>query len=410
MSSTQPFFHRAAVYLTFGAAATTLFSIAVCQTLMALALAALLLSGDKLRFPPIKLPLILFMAGTVVSLILSADPSAGRPQIRKFFVFLILLLVASSLRNREHLYRLLIVWIGLATASAALSFVQFYEKWQQARYYGQDFYTYYIGERITGFMSHWQTFGGHMMLAFLLLAAFILFSDSSRRRIVLWLGCATIIGAAIVLGYTRNIWLGAAVGGLYLLWFWRRWIIALVPVALVLVILFGPASIRTRFTSVFQPQGDLDSNQHRIICWRTGLRMIQAHPVFGLGPMHVERHFEEYVPEDVPRPLPTGWYNHLHNIYLHYAAERGIPTMLFLMWMLGKILYDFLHKLRRRAWPDTVSYLHGAVAAVLAILVAGIFELNLGDSEVLTFFLAIVACGYNLTSTEENASLQTSGP
>jgi len=42
-----------------------------------------------------------------------------------------------------------------------------------------------------------------------------------------------------------------------------------------------------------------------------------------------------------PRPLPIGWYGHLHNIYLQYAAERGIPTMLMMMWMLLQILFDF---------------------------------------------------------------------
>ena len=96
------------------------------------------------------------------------------------------------------------------------------------------------------------------------------------------------------------------------------------------------------------------------------------------------------------RPLPEGWYGHLHNIYLHYAAERGIPTMLALMWMLGKILWDFLHALRRLppGASDARFLLHGGVAVMLAILVAGFFELNLGDSEVLFMFLTVVAAGY----------------
>jgi hypothetical protein len=38
--------------------------------------------------------------------------------------------------------------------------------------------------------------------------------------------------------------------------------------------------------------------------------------------------------------------------------------------------------------------LHGAIACVLATLVVGIFEYNLGDSEVLIMFLAILGIGY----------------
>ena len=63
--------------------------------------------------------------------------------------------------------------------------------------------------------------------------------------------------------------------------------------------------------------------------------MIRAHPWFGLGPEEVKLQFNSYVPPDIPRPLPEGWYGHLHNIYLQYAAERGIPTMLLMLWMLG---------------------------------------------------------------------------
>jgi O-antigen ligase len=94
--------------------------------------------------------------------------------------------------------------------------------------------------------------------------------------------------------------------------------------------------------------------------------------------------------------LPSGWYGHLHNIYLHYAAERGIPTMLILLWLLLKILFDFYRGVHGLPpGPSNRKFLlHGAIAVVLATMVAGFFELNLGDTEVLTVFLTVVACGY----------------
>jgi O-antigen ligase len=123
--------------------------------------------------------------------------------------------------------------------------------------------------------------------------------------------------------------------------------------------------------------------------------MIQAHPVFGIGPEHVKSHFKEYVPEDV-KQLPEGWYGHLHNIYLHYAAERGIPALLALLWWLGKMLFDFGKALvRAPAGRNEAKFvLHGAFATLLAILIGGVFEHNLGDSEVLILFLAVMSCGY----------------
>lgn len=389
----QALFARAAFALTLAAAVSVLFSIAVCQSLMALALAALLVSGEKLRFPPVKLPLGLFMAGTVISLALSDQPSAGRPQIRKFFVFLMLLLAASTLREVRHWRALVTAWAVVAALSSTLAIVQFAEKYERARALQADFYEYYVAERITGFMSHWMTFSGEMMLVLLLAVAATLFGPRSRWLAAVWTACGALVAVAILLGFTRGIWLATAAGLLYLLWQWRRWAVALVPVLAAALVLLGPVSLRERAASALRPRGEVDSNQHRIVSWRTGWRMIQAHPFFGVGPEHVKLQFDRYVPADVARPLPKGWYGHLHNIYLHYAAERGVPAALALLWLLGKILAD-LARAARRAPPETRFLLHGAVAVVVAILVEGLFELNLGDTEVLTLFLTIVAAGY----------------
>ena len=85
--------------------------IAPSQILLALSFAALLACGEKLRLPRIWLPLALFLLGTVISLLLSDDPAAGLPQIRKFYVFLELLVVFSLLRNLA-MVRLLVPHLG----------------------------------------------------------------------------------------------------------------------------------------------------------------------------------------------------------------------------------------------------------------------------------------------------------
>ena len=91
----------AARWLTFSSAVAILFSIAASQILLALALAALLLSGERLRLPRNWLPLALFLLATLISLALSGDPAAGLPQVRKFFVFTTLLVVCSSALSKR---------------------------------------------------------------------------------------------------------------------------------------------------------------------------------------------------------------------------------------------------------------------------------------------------------------------
>jgi len=396
MTSIQETSRRAGLYLAFGSAVAALVSIAVCHILLALSLAALLISGERLRLPPIKLPLGLFVLGTVISVILSSDPAAGRPQLRKFFVFLALLVMFSLVRRVEEAVRLVLIWAGVAMVSAAKSLFQFYNKLEDSRIMGFNFYQHYIADRTTGFMSHWMTFGGQMMIVFLLLCAFLFFSPLRRRALWFWLLCAAVIGVAVFLNFTRGIWLAVAISVLYLLWFWRKPFVAIAPAALALAVWLGPTSIRERFESFLRPRGELDSNLHRIVTWRTGARMIQAHPWFGLGPEVVNLKFKEYLPPDAPKPLPAGWYGHLHNIYLQYAAERGVPTLLVLLWLLGKVLWDFLASLRKlpAGLDDRRFLLHGAVATVAGVLITGFFEYNLGDSEVLLMFLVVVSLGY----------------
>ena len=297
---------RAARWLAFGSAVAILFSIAISQILLALALAALLVSGEKLRLPPIKLPLALFLLGTVLSLAFSGNPAAGLPQIRKFYVFLELLVVFSTLRDLAILRRLVLAWAGIGGLIAIRGLVQFAAKVQEAHQRGINFYDYYApAERMTGFMSHWMTFSGQEMFALLMLAAFLLFAPAAGKRNLIWLLCAALMSLALLLGFTRSIWLATAVAGAYLLWFVRRWLVAAVPVAAALAFLLSPPAVRERFTSLIHPKQGVDSNEFRVVTWRTGMRMLEQHPLLGVGPEGVKLHFIDYVPADISRPLPA---------------------------------------------------------------------------------------------------------
>jgi putative inorganic carbon (HCO3(-)) transporter len=210
-----------------------------------------------------------------------------------------------------------------------------------------------------------------------------------------------VMALALVLTLTRGPWIGAAAGAVYLVWHWRRLALLALPVLAVAGFLMAPATVRERVASIARPNSQLDSNQHRMLVWRTGLEIIKAHPWFGAGPEQIAPQFDSYIPADFPRPLPPGWRQHLHNVYLQYAAERGIPTLLIFLWLVGKVVCDFWRAAARQ--PAARAVLHGSIAAIVAILVAGVFEHNLGDSEVLQMFLSVIAMGYSVLGAEQPA-------
>jgi putative inorganic carbon (hco3(-)) transporter len=264
--------------------------------------------------------------------------------------------------------------------------VQFWLKHRQAAAERSDFYLFYVANRVTGFMSHWMTFSAELMIAGLMLAALLLLGRERRA----WWAALAVIGGGIAIAWTRSVWLGTIAGVVYLVAAWKpKWLFA-APALLAVLALAAPE----RVSSIWQPRGNVDSNSHRSVTFRTGIEMIKAQPLLGVGPEMVGREFERFVPADIPRPLPVGFYGHLHNFYLQYAAERGIPTALALLWLIGRALLDFVRAARG---ADTRSrwVFHGAIAVILAILVEGVFEHNINDAEVLTMFVAVLAMGYS---------------
>ena len=398
---------QAARWLAFASSAVIVVGIAPSQIFLGAALLALFLSKTQLRLPPIKWLLGLFLVGTLLAVLLSGDPRAGFPQVKKIYVFTQLLVAYSLFRNMQMARWLVMAWAALGGISAIRGFVQFATKFYHAMALHRDFYAAYMGERITGFMSHWYTFSDLEMLVLIMLGAFIFFSPSSRRYLWLWLTLGFFMAFGVLLAETRAVWIATVISILYLTFFWKKWVAALVPVVLAAALILGPHTLRERADSIVHPGRD-DSNQFRVILDRTGMRMIEAHPWFGLGPEMPRKLFFNYLPPDVPLPLPSGSTMHLHNLYLEYAAERGIPVLLIMLAMLGQILWNYTRALRTlpRAMDDRRFLLHGGIAVVIAILVEGFADVNLGDSEVLTLFLVIVSLGY--LATENPESIQTS--
>lgn len=382
-----------ALYLTLAAAMTSLVSIAASQILLGGALAAALWARVPLRLPRLWIPLFLFVLLTLASAVASGQGAASLPQLKKFYVYTILVLLVSLAPPLAEIRRLILAMGILGALSALWSFVEFVQRYEAAQAAGRRFYEHYVGDRISGFMSHWMTFSGQEMGVVLLLLAMLLFSARRGQLRWAWLPLA-LCAAGLTLSFTRSMWMGGATGGLFLLWNYRKWTVALAPLAGVALLAANPFAIRERALSAFEPHGDLDSNRHREITRLAGMEMMKAHPLLGVGPEQVGPQFERYLPESVQRPLPPGYYGHLHNLYIHYGAERGIPAALAYLWFLGQMLLDFARGLRRGAEGESRMVLLGATAVLIAVLTSAWWEVNLGDSEVLTFFLAVMGCGY----------------
>ena len=375
----------------FLAAVSSFVSIAVSHSAHAIVLVLLAISQTRLCWPPIAAPVCAFFGWTIVSALFSGDPLAGWPQLRKAFVYSMLVSVYTLFPTRRDAKRVYQGWFVAALVSSVVAFGQFAHKWQSARQLGQDFLSYYEGQRITGLLSHWMTFSQAILLAFIVLVSYLLFSRSVRGTRAIWLFVAATLGLGLILSLTRGVFLALGVVALYFVWTRNRKLLWFAPIALAVMALAAPDSLQRRVRSIVSA----DANEARIVMWRTGWNMIQERPWFGIGTGRMSEAFEYYVPDDVGE-LPPGYYGHLHSIYVHYAAERGVPGLLALLWLLGTVLRDHIRGLRRTPpGAEDLYLLHAGTAGTITVMVVGAFDLTLGDSEVLATYLILIALTYH---------------
>src|SRR5205823_4411245 len=241
--------------------------------------------------------------------------------------------------------------------------------------------------RVTGFMGHWMTFSGELLLVWCAAIPAILILG---RRWMIPLG---IVGAAVVITFTRSVWLGAAAGFIVTaLMIPRKVLIGVaIPVAII-----GAASsglIYHRVSMSFQHQR-FAPDSGRLKLFDGGIRMIRDHPLFGVGPERIHTEFPRYYQHgDLPN-----YYGHLENNIVQLAAERGLLCLAAFLWFIFE-LYASLIAMLKTAASDTRWTVLSALSALTGFIVAGFFSYNFGDSEVLLLLLFIVSLPYGVNRT-----------
>ena len=123
--------------------------------------------------------------------------------------------------------------------------------------------------------------------------------------------------------------------------------------------------------------------------------MVLDKPVFGQGPGMILAAYPRYRWPEATHPMQP----HLHNNLLQVAAERGLPGLAFFLWWAFAVFAEALREARRDAAssPGQAWAAGGALAALAAVFAAGLFEYNLGDSEVLMLVLLLTAVPFALS-------------
>ena len=364
---------RAACLALLAFAAALQVSIAAADILLALAtalwLGLVIRNRERIELPKMFWPLAAYAVATLVASVFSVDPRVSLVDSKQLVLLVIVPLTYRLLRGRRALLATDVI-ITVGAISAAWGIVQYlilnYDN---------------LGRRPQGALGLYMTYSGLLMLVTCAAVARVMFANHHRVWAALVLPALLL---ALAFTFTRSAWVGACVGIgiLFLLRDFR--LIGLLPIVLGAFLVFAPSALTARLYSTFSLTDP--SNADRVAMMKSGWRIIKDDPLTGVGPdmiIQVYPHYRDKLAVNQRNP-------HLHNVPLQIAAERGIPALAVWVWFVATLVRDFWRR-RRSEFP---SLSNAGLAAIGAMLAAGLFEYNFGDSEFLMLFLVLVTLPY----------------
>jgi O-antigen ligase len=320
---------------------------------------------ERVEVPDFFWPLVGYASLTLLAAGFSRDPRASLEDCKQLSLFLLVPIVYDFARGPRARTMLTVV-LTAGVASALVGIVQ---------YSILNFDN--LERRVQGTLSHWMTYSGTLMLVICGAVARLLY-DRDRG----W--AAVVIPALIVslvVTFTRSaiVGLAAGVGVLFLLRDFR--LLALLPLALAAALALAPADLTRRIYSI----GDLNdpTNRDRVAMLHAGVSIVKDYPLTGVGPDMIKHVYADYRVPTALMPVAP----HLHNVPLQIAAERGLPALAMWIWFVVSALRALVRQLHRTRYKVLVA---AAIGVFVAMLTAGMFEYNFGDSEFLMLFLVLV--------------------
>ncbi len=373
-----------ALYLLF-----SMVSISLSQIFISFALICwiviLIQKKQKFIFPSFFWPLIVYIGLSLISSFLSVNPEASLKDSKELLLFLIVPIVYTGFSEENVLKKANLALLASAYLSCLYSIFYFFFKAPPRA-------------RIEGFMGQVMTQGG-LLLLFSCMALSIFIFSRMRIRYLWGLGFLLSL-VAIILTQTRSAWVGLVVASSLILLLYKPRALIIVPLAVGLFYLASPQPIKRRALSIFSLKDY--SSRTRIEYIRAGIKIIKDYPFFGTGPDTVDMVFQNPKYELSER---TKKFPHLHNNILQIGAERGIPTLIawlsFMIWTFISLI-----KLLKNKDPTLYSLTVAALAALLALFTAGLFEYNFADSEITMLFIYMITIPFSLARIQRKDDLK----
>jgi O-antigen ligase len=305
-----------------------------------------------LHSQPARLFLLLYLIATASYFTKSMPGQWDFSPFLSYTSFLLLFFITlTTVDTVPRLRSMLMVCIG----SAAFASLYVVREWQREHNLYADFRPGWVVGDSNNFAI--------TALVCLPVAFYLMLEGSILWRRLFSAGCLAVTLVAVTLGASRGGFLGLLAGFLYLVLRSRRRMRNLILVSALVIpaVLLLPTSPLHRF--LHPTWIDTASVESRTVAWDGGLRMIAAHPLFGVGLGNFKPLVTQYEKSDIKVQSIA------HNTYIEVGAELGLPALLVFLALLVSS-FRHLEKVRRQAKRSEVRLVEFVALAMEGQLVA----------------------------------------
>lgn len=269
-------------------------------------------------------------------------------------------LVVNNVHSLDQLKRLVTAMLFSAGFVAAYGFYQYVHgvdisafEWVDGSQFPD------LKMRVFSTLQNPNLLAGFLVIVIAVASGLGLYAKQPRRKLS-FLVLVLALGLCLVLTYSRGAWLSVlAVIAAYGVLYSRKtfWLLLFIP----LVVFAGHDVLMERLMSIFHPTDT--SATMRLAIWESTLAMIADHPLFGIGWGAYSRVYPAY---DFFVLDPGTRIFHAHNLYLHIAAEIGLPGLFAFL----AIMYGHARLAMRLAAETADRWLSGLMLGILVALVS----------------------------------------
>jgi hypothetical protein len=264
--------------------------------------------------------------------------------------------------------------------------------------------------RARAFYSHYVTYAAVLqLLGCLVFGLWLSHRRYSPLSSAIFAGLLLVFGMALAMTLTRAAWLAFAFGCVVeLCFFVKHWARNLIIPAIVILVIAGTSLAMHRWRRMGIIDLSDPGTDYRILMWRDGIKLIEAHPWFGVG-MNVVRDAPSRF--DLAAYKKYGWQLHFHSTPIEIGVELGLLVLAAwtaLMAAYWLMLARLVVQSRKLTDPFPYGLSLGILGATSAFFVSCVVHYDFGDSVVvfLLWFLAglALALDYQLAGRQQKGT------